>query len=49
MLVITVALLFDNLWFKHNLLTLCGDIELNPGPSENTANQFSICHQNLNT
>ena len=27
---------------------LCGDVELNPGPNQNTAKKFSICHWNLN-
>ena len=49
MLIITVALIFDDLWFKYNLLLLCGDVELNPGPKQNTAKKFSICHWNLNS
>ena len=36
MLVITVAIIFDYLCFKLNLLLLCGDVELNPEPKENT-------------
>ena len=40
--VITVALLFDYLWFKRHLLLLCGDVELNPGPKENTAKK-NLC------
>ena len=40
MLIITVALLFDYLWFTCNLLLLYGDIELNPGPNQNTAKKF---------
>ena len=48
-LVITVALIFDYLWFKCNLLLLCGDIELNPGLKQNTAKKFSICQWNLNS
>ena len=35
-LVITVALIFDYLCFKCNLLLLCDDVELNPGPKQNT-------------
>ena len=35
-LVNTVALLSDYLWFTCNLLLLCGDFELNPGPNQNT-------------
>ena len=49
MLVITVALIFNYLWFKCNLILLCGDVELNPGPKQNTAKKFSICHWNLNS
>ena len=49
MLVITVALIFDCLWFKCNLLLLCGDVKLNPGSKDNTAIKFSICHWNLNS
>ena len=45
MLVITVALIFDYLWFKCNLLLLCGDVELNPGPKQKN----TICHWNLNS
>ena len=36
MLVITVALIFDYLCFKCNLLLLCGDVELNPGLKQNS-------------
>ena len=46
MLVIIVALIFDYLCFKCDLLLLCGDVELNPGPKQNTAKQFTICHWN---
>ena len=49
MLVITVALIFDYLWLKCNLLLLCGDIELNPGPKQKTANKIFIFHWNLNS
>ena len=45
--VITVALIFDYLWFKCNLLLLCGDVKLNPGPKQNTAKK--LCHWNLNS
>ena len=48
MLVITVALLYDYLWFKCSLLLLYGDIELNPEPRQNTTKNFSICSWNLN-
>ena len=49
MLVITVALLYDYLWFKCSLLLLYGDIELNPEPRQNTTKNFSICSWNLNS
>ena len=48
-LVITVVLLFNYLWFTCNLLLLCGDIELNPEPNQNSAKKLSICHWNLNS
>ena len=48
MLVITVALIFDYLCFKYNLILLCGDVEFNLGPIQNTAKEFAICHWNLN-
>ena len=34
---------------KFDLLMLCGDIELNPGPRSNSSQSFSICHWNLNS
>ena len=49
MLIITVALAFDYLCFKCNSYLLCGDVELNPGPKENTAKKFTICHFNFNS
>ena len=49
MLVITVDLLFDYLWFTCNLLLLCGDVELNLGSNQNTAKKLSIWHWNLNS
>ena len=49
MLVITVALLFNYMWFTCNLLLLCGDVELNPGPNQNTAKNFSNYHLSLNS
>ena len=49
MLVINVALIFDYLCFKYNLLLLCGDVELNPGLKQNTAKKITICHWNLNS
>ena len=45
-LVIAVALLFD---YPCNLLLLCGDVDLNPGPNQNTAKKLSIWHWNLNS
>ena len=49
MLVITAALIFDYLCFNCNLLLLCGDVELNPGPKQNTAKKITMCHWNLNS
>ena len=49
MLVVTVALLFDYLCFKCNLLLPCGDVQLNPGSKQNTAKKISICYWNLNS
>ena len=49
MLVINVALIFDYLCFRYNLLLLCGDVELSPGPKQNTAKKITICHWNLNS
>ena len=46
-LVVTIALLFDYLWFTCNLHLLCSNVELNPGPNQNTAKKLSICHWNL--
>ena len=40
MLVITVALIFNYLCFKCNLLLQCGDIELNPGPKQDTVKKL---------
>ena len=48
-LVITVALIFDYQWLKCNLLLLCSNVELNPGPKQNTTQEFSIFHRNLNS
>ena len=48
-LVIIVAFLFDCLWFTCNLLLLCGDVELNLEPNQNTVKNLSICHWNLNS
>ena len=39
MLVITVALLFEYLWFKCSLFLLCGDVERTPGLKPNAANK----------
>ena len=48
-LVITVTLLFNYLWFTCNLLLLCGDVELNSGPNQNSAKEISVYHWNLNS
>ena len=34
---------------NFDLLMLCGDIELNPGPRPYSGQGFSICHWNLNS
>ena len=47
--VIIIALLFDYLWFMYNLILLCGDVEINLGPNQNTAKKNSVCHWNLNS
>ena len=49
MLVITVALIFDYLYFKYNLLLLCSDVDFKQGPKQNTAKKFTICHWNLHS
>ena len=48
-LVITVPLLSDYLCFTCNLLLLSDDVELNPGPNQNTAKRLSTCYWNLNS
>ena len=52
MLVITVALLFDSLWFTCDLLLLCGDVKLNQGIQDQIRilqNKNSVCHWSLNS
>ena len=46
-MLVIVALIFDYRCFKCNLLLLCGDVELNPGPKQNTAKKFTICHSSI--
>ena len=36
-------------WFYSLLLSLSGDVELNPGQTRNYSNAFSVCHWNLNS
>ena len=48
-LVITVALIFDYLCLRCNLVLLYGDVEFNPGPKQNTAKKFAIYHCDLNS
>ena len=36
-------------WLYVLLITLSGDVELNPGPKRSTAQTLSICHWNLNS
>ena len=45
MLVITVVLIICGL----SVILLCDEVELNPGPKENTAKKCSMCHWNFNT
>ena len=40
--------LIINPFIEYYLLKLCGDIETNPGPYNETAENISICHWNLN-
>ena len=37
------------LWLYILLITLSGDVELNPGPKHNAAQTFSMCHWNHNS
>ena len=37
------------LWLYILLITLSGDVELNPGPKRNAAQTLSICHWNLSS
>ena len=41
-LVFTFVLLFNYLWFTCNSVLLCGDVELNPDPNQNTAKNFCL-------
>ena len=36
-------------WFYMKKIILSGDIETNPGPQSKLCQEFSICHQNLNS
>ena len=47
MLVITVALLFNYLWFMYNILLLCGDVELNPAPNQNIVKNLLFATRTL--
>ena len=35
-------------WVYSNLISLSGDVQLNPGPKNKSDVNFSICHWNLN-
>ena len=42
--------LLEHLWVGSRIISLSGDIEINPGPKLNALNRcFSICHWNLNS
>ena len=41
--------LLEYLWVASRIISLSGDIEINPGPKSNVLNRcFSICHWNVN-
>ena len=44
-----ISNLLEYLWVASRIISLSGDIEINPGPKSNALNRcFSICHWNLN-
>lgn len=36
-------------WYRLRIISLSGDVELNPGPKPSSYKSFSICHWNLNS
>ena len=45
-----ISNLLEYLWVGSRIISLSGDIEINPGPKLNALNRcFSICHWNLNS
>ena len=45
-----ISNLLEYLWVASRIISLSGDIEINPGPKANALNRcFSICHWNLNS
>ena len=45
-----ISNLLEYLWVGSRIISLSGDIEINPGPKLNALNGcFSICHWNLNS
>ena len=42
-----LATYVHHIWVCPILITLCGDIEKNPGPKPSSCDSFSICHWNL--
>ena len=45
-----ISNLLEHLWVGSRIISLSGDIEINPGPKLNALNRcFSICHWNLNS
>ena len=39
--------LFLSLWLQSLLLSLCGDVKINAGPTRKLNEGFSVCHWNL--
>ena len=45
-----ISNLQEYLWVASRIISLSGDIEINPGPKSNALNRcFLICHWNLNS
>ena len=47
---ITVVMnVWITIWLYIILISLSGDVQLNPGPKDKSSSAFSICHWNLNS
>ena len=45
-----ISILLEYLWVASRIISLSGEIEINPGPKSNALDRcFSICHWNLNS